>query len=153
VGRISGVRLRNRQRNRQRKPIEDGPMTTDEKAIRDLVAEWHRATAAGDVDAVLRLMDEEVVFLVAGQPPMKGRAVFEKGLRGLLSTHRLESTHEVQEVGVSADLAYCWAMLTVRVFPLTGGAPVERSGSALSVLRKQSGAWVVVRDANLLAVT
>ena len=33
-------------------------MTQDERAIRELIATWHRATAAGDVDMVLRLMAE-----------------------------------------------------------------------------------------------
>lgn len=55
-------------------------MNADEQAIRNLVAQWHRATAAGDVDTVLGLMDEGAVFLVAGRPPMKGRSTFEKGL-------------------------------------------------------------------------
>ena len=59
-------------------------MTTDEQSIRNLVAQWHSATAAGDVKNVLSLMAEDVVFLVAGQPPMKGRSMFEKGLRRLL---------------------------------------------------------------------
>ncbi len=56
-------------------------MTTDEQAIRRLVAQWHTATAAGDVEVVLGLMAEDVVFLVPDQPPMKGRSTFEKGLR------------------------------------------------------------------------
>lgn len=128
-------------------------MTADEQAIRTLVAEWHRATAAGDVESVLRLMAEDVVFLVAGQPPMRGRLNFEKGLRGLLAAHRVASTAEVQEIEVSGDLAYCWSTLNVEITPTSGGSRTVRSGSALSILRKQStGAWVVVRDANLLAV-
>src|SRR3954463_3608143 len=128
-------------------------MNPDENAIRALVAKWHRATAAGDVDAVLPLMAEDVVFLVAGQPPMKGRGTFEKGLRALLAAHRIRSTGDVQEVAVSGDLAYCWTMLHVEMTPLTGGSIVRRSGSALSILRRQSdGGWVMVRDANLLAV-
>ena len=127
-------------------------MTRDELAISRLVAQWHSATAAGDVDAVLGLMAEDVVFLVAGQPPMKGRGNFEKGLRTLLSTHRLESTSDIQEIYVSGDLGYCWSVLSVRVIPLSGGDGMERTGSALSILRKQaSGAWLVVRDANLLS--
>lgn len=125
-------------------------MTNDEQAIRDLISEWHRATAAGDVDTVLDLMEDNVIFLIAGQPPMEGRAAFATGLRGLLKSHRIESTHEVREVVVSGDLAYSWADLVVRVFPLAGGAPVERSGSALSVLRKNEDRWRVTRDANLL---
>ena len=127
-------------------------MNTEEQAIRDLVARWHRATAAGDVDTVLDLMADDVVFLVPGQPLMKGRSSFERGLRTLLTQHRIESTGEVREVEVSGGLAYCWTDLKVRIVPLTGGKGEVRSGSALSILHKQaSGSWVLTRDANLLA--
>jgi uncharacterized protein (TIGR02246 family) len=128
-------------------------VSPDEQAIRNLVAEWHRATAAGDVEAVLRLMSEDVVFLVAGQPPMRGRSTFEQGLRGLLAAHRIVSTNEIQEIEVAGNLAYCWSVLNVRITPNTGGNTVVRSGSAVSILRKQAnGSWLVVRDANLLAL-
>jgi uncharacterized protein (TIGR02246 family) len=128
-------------------------MNADERAIRDVVTQWHRATAAGDVEAVLRLMAEDVVFLVAGHPPMKGRSIFENSLRGLLASHDIESTGEVQEIGVAGDLAYCWNLLKVRITPKGGGNPVVRSGSAVSILRKYAdGRWLVIRDANLLAV-
>jgi uncharacterized protein (TIGR02246 family) len=126
-------------------------MNADEQAIRDL-ALWHVATAAGDVNTVLGLMAEDVVFLVGGQPAIRGRDSFERGLRGLLTQHRIESTGEVQEIEVSRTLAYCWTMLKVRVIPLTGGSATVRAGSALSIFRKQSnGSWVMVGDANLLS--
>jgi uncharacterized protein (TIGR02246 family) len=124
----------------------------DQQAIRELLALWHRATAAGDVNTVLKLMAEDVVFLVAGHPPMRGRAAFEQGLRTLLAQHQIESTGEIQEVEVSGDLAYAWSMLTVRIVPLAGGNATIRTGNALSILRKQAdGSWIVVRDANLLS--
>lgn len=127
-------------------------MNSDERRIRDLIAQWHRATAAGNVDAVLRLMSKDVVFLVPGKPPMQGRDQFEKGLRALLQSHRIESSGKVEEIRVADDLAYSWTSLTVRVTPLAGGEAVERSGSALSIFRKQADgiSWLLVRDANLL---
>ncbi|HEV7478020.1 MAG TPA: SgcJ/EcaC family oxidoreductase [Burkholderiales bacterium] len=127
-------------------------MNADERRIRDLIAQWHRATAAGNVDAILRLMSEDVVFLVPGKPPMQGRDQFEKGLRGLLKSHRIESSGKIEEVRVAGDLAYSWTTLTVRITPLSGGDGMERSGSALSVFRKQANgtSWLLVRDANLL---
>lgn len=130
-------------------------MNTDEQTIRNLVAQWHRATADGDVETVLGLMSEDVVFLVCGEPPMKGRNTFEKGLRGILKTHRIDSTGEIQECEVSGDLAYCWTLLTVRITPLSGGDANVRSGSALSIFRKKqtNGSWQLVRDANLLPTT
>jgi len=48
---------------------------TDEQQIRELVSTWHAATKAGDVDKVLTLMTDDVVFLVHGRPPM-GKAGF-----------------------------------------------------------------------------
>ena len=126
-------------------------MSADEQAIRDLVALWHSATAKGDVDTLLGLMAEDVVFLVAGKPPMRGRGEFEQGLRALLTQHRIESTGDVQEIQVSGNLAYCWTSLAVRVVSLAGGKATEREGSALSILRKlATGSWVIARDANLL---
>ena len=127
-------------------------MNTDERTIRYLIAQWHQATAAGDVDAVLRLMAEDVVFLICGKPPMKGRSAFEQGLRDILKTHRIESTADVQECKVYGDYAYCWTQLTVKMTPVAGGDAVERSGSALSIFHLDSatGSWLLLRDANLL---
>ncbi|HUR20288.1 MAG TPA: SgcJ/EcaC family oxidoreductase [Vicinamibacterales bacterium] len=132
--------------------FEAAPMNTEELAIRDLIARWHSATAAGDVDTILGLMADDAVFLVAGQPPMEGRSAFERALRQVLAGHRIESTGNVLEVEVCGSLAYAWTHLTVRVVPLTGRDAMVRTGSALSVLRKQpDGPWVLTRDANLLA--
>jgi uncharacterized protein (TIGR02246 family) len=126
-------------------------MNSDEQAIRELISRWHSATGAGDVDSVLKLMSEDVVFLVAGKPPMRGRGAFEQGLRQLLRSHRIESSGEIQEIAISGDLAYSWTALKVRITPLAGGDSNSRSGFALTVLRKQAnGSWVVTRDANLL---
>lgn len=128
------------------------PMTREEQKIRDLIALWHRATMAGDVDTVLGLMAEDVVFLAAGAPPMRGRSAFANALRRLLASHRIESSGEVQEVEVSGTLAYSRTQPIVRISTLSSGNAVTRTGSALSVLHKQAdGAWVVIRDANMLA--
>jgi len=44
-------------------------MQSDEQQIRDLVARWMSATKSHDVQTVLDLMTEDVVFLVPGSPP------------------------------------------------------------------------------------
>jgi ketosteroid isomerase-like protein len=51
----------------------DSPMQRDEKAIRNLIGKWMRATSAGDLDRVPALMADDVVFLVPGQPPLRGK--------------------------------------------------------------------------------
>jgi uncharacterized protein (TIGR02246 family) len=96
-------------------------------------------------------MADDVVFLTAGHPPMRGKAAFAAGLRSALDKFRIESSGEVQEVVVAGDLAYCWTQLTVDMVPRDSGPTRHRTGPTLTVLRKgPDGRWVVVRDANLL---
>ncbi|HMF61671.1 MAG TPA: SgcJ/EcaC family oxidoreductase [Vicinamibacterales bacterium] len=123
----------------------------DETAIRTLIATWHKATAAGDLGTILSLMDEDVVFLTAGRPPMRGRDTFAASFQTVLQGARIESSATVREVHVSGDLAYSWADLTVDVIPRSA-APVHRTGPVLTILRRNAaGGWAVHRDANLLA--
>jgi uncharacterized protein (TIGR02246 family) len=130
-----------------------GQKTTqnDEQAIRDLVATWLRASKAGETEKVLSLMAEDVVFLVTGQPPMRGKDAFASS-QSALANIDLDATSAIQEIKVWGEWAYLWTELTVVMTPKTGGAPIKRAGNTLSILQKQNGAWVIFRDANMLAV-
>ena len=80
-------------------------MTTssDEQQIRELVATWMSATKAGDTAKVLSLMTDDVVFLVAGQPPF-GKEQFaaadEAGPPGA-PLPQIDGHSEIQEIQVS----------------------------------------------------
>lgn len=126
-------------------------MSPDERAIRDVIATWLSASAAGDSETVLSLMSDDVVFLVAGREPF-GKQQFAAS-QGALTGQRIEARSDVREVVVSGDLAYARAQLSVTMTPLAGGAPVRRSGPTLSIFRRLAdGRWVLARDANLLTV-
>jgi uncharacterized protein (TIGR02246 family) len=128
-----------------------GRETADETAIRNVVETWHRATGDNDLATVSRLMAEDAVFLAPGRPPMRGRASFAQVLSEVLKTHTIRSSSEIREVRVSADLGYCWAELTVTATPLDGSPARLQKGPALSIFRKESsGAWVLIRDANMI---
>ena len=90
------------------------------------------------------------MFLVTGHPPMRGKAAFAAGQAGLADIE-MDATSEIQEIRVLGDWAYLWNKLTVMMTPKKGGAPVKRVGHILSILRKQNGAWLMFRDANMLA--
>jgi uncharacterized protein (TIGR02246 family) len=126
-------------------------MASDEQQIREVIATWMSATAAGDLAQILNLMDEDVVFLVMGQPPMRGRDAFAVGFKKALEKFKIESTSNIQEIEVTGDWAYCWNDLQVTMTPHDEGEPTVRRGNVLSVFRKsQEGNWVLFRDANLL---
>src|SRR4051794_30508555 len=124
-------------------------MSEDERAIREVIATWMRASAEGDSETVLGLMADDVVFFVPGRA--FGKQEFAAAQQGLAGA-RLEATSNVREVRVSGDWAFCSTDLTVVMTP-ADGSPVRRSGNTLSVFRRlPDGRWVLARDANLLAV-
>jgi uncharacterized protein (TIGR02246 family) len=127
-------------------------MTRDEQEIRDLVRRWMEASQAGDVDTVLGLMTDDVVFLVPGRPPMR-KDEFAAAARAQAGpgAPRMQGESEIQEVQVAGDWAFMWTRLSVKVTPPGAAAPIERAGHTLTVLRKEQGRWRLARDANLLA--
>jgi uncharacterized protein (TIGR02246 family) len=126
-------------------------MNADEQAIRAAVESWMGASADGDMPRVLALMDDDVVFLGPGRPAMRGKDAFAAASTGMAGKVRVEGVSDIQEVRVFGDWAYVWTQLTIAMHPVDGGAPTRRSGPGLSVWRrKPDGAWVIVRDANMI---
>ncbi|HEY1234099.1 MAG TPA: SgcJ/EcaC family oxidoreductase [Candidatus Binatia bacterium] len=128
-------------------------MPNDEQEIRQLVATWMAATKRGDTQAVLDLVTEDVVFLVAGRPPMIGKSAFAEAAKAQASHGpvQFDSTSEIQEIEVFGDWAFMRTNLTVTITPPGGAEPMTRAGHTLSVLSKETGRWRLARDANLLA--
>lgn len=126
-------------------------MTGDEQQIRDLVATWMSATSDGDIDTVLSLMTEDVVFLVPGRPPF-GKREFAATMQAPAGKRapRIEAHSEIQEIQVFGDWAFMWTRLRVAMQPPDGAAAMKRAGHTLSVLRKSAGKWRLARDANML---
>lgn len=126
-------------------------MQTDEQEIRQLVSTWMEATKAGDVEQVLSLLADDVVFLVPGQPVMH-KADFAAAAQAQAGPNgpQIDGSSEIQEIKILGDWAFMWARLTVVVTPPEGAPPITRAGHTLTILNKQNGKWVLARDANLL---
>jgi uncharacterized protein (TIGR02246 family) len=126
-------------------------MKSDEEQIRELVFTWMAATRSGDVEAVLSLMTDDVVFLVPGRPVMH-KSEFAMALRSQASggAPKFDGTSDIQEIQVSGDWAFLWSRLTVVATQQDGGPPTTRTGHTLTVFRRQRGRWLLARDANLL---
>jgi uncharacterized protein (TIGR02246 family) len=124
----------------------------DVEQIEQVMAEWRRLTAAGDVDGLLALMTDDVVFLTPGNPPI-GKEEFVKGFRQVSAKVRIESTQDVRDIRASGDIAYAWSHLSVDMTPKeSGGKGWQNSGHVLSVFRRShSGKWLLARDANLMS--
>lgn len=76
-------------------------MSPDERAIRELVQTWMDASQAGDLDTVLGLMTDDVVFMVPGREPF-GRDAFAAGAEAMKDM-RIEGTSEIRELNILGD--------------------------------------------------
>jgi uncharacterized protein (TIGR02246 family) len=125
-------------------------MSPDEKAIRAVVDRWMKASAAGDLDTVLGLMADDVVFMVPGREPF-GKKEFAASSRALQGM-RMEGTSTPVEIKVLGDWAYLRNHITVTLTAESGGETRTRSGYTLTIMtRRPDGSWVLSRDANLLS--
>lgn len=124
---------------------------SDEKAIREVVTRWMRASKGGDTAAVLDLMTDDVVFLTPGREPF-GKEVFRVAAAANAGTGAtIDGEHEVVELEVFGERAWMRSKLSVRA-KMPDGKVIVREGFCLTVLRKEAGAWKIARDANLLAL-
>src|SRR5215813_9231553 len=128
-------------------------MQNDEKEIRKLVETWISASKAGDLETVLSLMTDDVVFLTPGQPPMIGKEAFAAASKAQSEQpFEVSGASDIQEIQVFGDWAYMWTKLSIVVTPTKDGQPIRRAGHTLSILKKHGGKWLLARDANLLTV-
>jgi uncharacterized protein (TIGR02246 family) len=125
-------------------------MPHDERAIRELVQTWLAVSRKGNLQTVLGLMADDVIFMLPGQNPF-GKEAFAASFKGLKGV-RFEMSSDIKEIKVLTDWAYLRNYLEVTMTPRDGGASVRQSGYTLTTLRKESdGRWLLARDANLLA--
>jgi len=124
-------------------------MPDDERAIRELIQTWLAASQKGDLQTVLGLMSDDVIFMVPGLDSF-GKEAFATSFKALAGV-RFETSSEIEEIKLLGDWAYLRNYLEVTMTPPGGGAPLRRSGHTLTILRKEpDGRWLVARDANLL---
>ena len=116
-------------------------MTADERAIRELIAAWISASRAGDLDTVLGLMTDDVVFMVPGTEPF-GRAAFAAAAMKMKGTS-FEGTGEVRELQVLGDWAFVRSYLEVAMTRRAARQSAARAGCCPSCVRAATaaGAW------------
>jgi uncharacterized protein (TIGR02246 family) len=128
-------------------------MSKDEQEIRQLISTWMSATKSGDVDTVLSLMSDDVVFLVPGRGPMlKADFAAAAKQQSGQGAPEIDGVSEIQEIQVIGDWAFMWTRLKVVVTPIDASTPITRAGHTMSVLKRENGKWLLARDANMLTV-
>jgi len=121
----------------------------DEQAIRVLVDRWMKASLENDLETVLGLMTDDVVFEVPGKEPF-GKEGFAANSRAR-GDARVEGTSDIAELQVNGDWAFLRNHLRVALIGPDGTQSHRLSGYTLTLLTRESdGEWRIMRDANML---
>jgi uncharacterized protein (TIGR02246 family) len=124
------------------------PKKDDEQALRELVDNWLSASKKGDLETVLTMMADDVVFMVPGAEPF-GKEAFVKHFKQTEGSG-IDGRSDIKEIKVLGDWAWMRNQLEVTITP-PDGTSIHRSGYVLTIFQKQpDGRWVISRDANLL---
>jgi uncharacterized protein (TIGR02246 family) len=125
-------------------------MGSDERAIREAHTAWIGAVNAGDLERLLTLMTDDVVFLNPGRAPV-GRDGFAGGFLAAHQQSRILCISGLEEVVIAGQLAYTLCRDALSVTPRTGAEATELAGHRITIYRKQSdGRWLLARDVNTL---
>lgn len=120
----------------------------DEQAIRKVVETWMTASQAGDIDTVLGLMTDDVVFMVPGHEPF-GKEAFAAAAADMKGV-KLKGRNDIREIKVLGDWAYLRNQIDMEMI-LPDGTITRRAGYTLTILAKgPDGRWRLIRDANLM---
>ena len=127
----------------------------ERKAILMLLGKWREARRAKDIDAILELVTDDVVFLPSSLPPTEGKGAVEEMYRTFFPRYR-EIRHEaiIEEVWVEGDWAFLWGTDELCLMPESGETETNLKGKGLSILKRQSdGSWRFWRGINNMTQT
>jgi uncharacterized protein (TIGR02246 family) len=109
-------------------------MSADEQAIRKLIDDWMAATAGGDLEQVLSMMSDDVVFMTPGREPF-GKREFAAQSAAMKDTKVLGVAKPV-EIKVLGDWAWLRNHITVTMTAKDGQA-TKRAGYTLTLLNRK----------------
>lgn len=133
--------------------MNPAPSSDEEQRLRASHAAFIAAVNAADLDRVLAMMTPDVVLISPGQT-LFGRDAFPVGFLRGHAEFELECSSRVDEAVVVGDVAYMRCHDRLALKPRTGGAASALAGDRLSIYRRQpDGAWLLARDAHVLAPT
>ena len=106
------------------------------------------AINSNDLDTLLEMLTDDVVFLAAHAPPMVGKDAVRPWLEGYLAAFETHWDKPVQEFVVMGDWAYeCYSYKSTDN-PRAGGDVIEGTGWGLIIYHHDAdGKWRVARDA------
>ncbi len=121
--------------------------SADSAAVMAAVEEYRRAWIDGDTAAALARISNDIRILISGFPDIAGREATRELFVGEMEAYRVPVlTLNHQDLIVRGDHAIDIGTYEETQVPKTGAAaPIQGRGRFLSIWRKESGEWRIVR--------
>jgi uncharacterized protein (TIGR02246 family) len=127
-------------------------MGSDEQAIRKSHSTWIDAVNAGDLDRLLSMMTDDIIFLSPGESPT-ARDDFPPKFTSAHQRLLINCVSELEEVVVAGDVAYTRSRDSLSLRSRGGGDATQLGGYRMTVYRRQAdGRWLLARDVHTLTV-
>ena len=127
--------------------------TASDSAARDSAAHqahanYVRVINSNNIDSLVSMLTDDVVYLAANDKPMVGKAAVRAWVDGYLKAFHTQWDKPVREFVVSGDYAFERYDYTSTDTPAAGGKPVVDTGWGFVVYHRDAdGVWRVARDA------
>ena len=128
-------------------------VSTAEAAARNAAAHnahenYVRVINSNNLDSLMSMMTDDVIFLAANSKPIIGKAAVREWADGYIKAFHTHWDKPVQEFTVSGDWAIERYNYTSTDTPVAGGKDVVDTGWGLVLYRREAdGVWRVARDA------
>lgn len=120
----------------------------DIQAIKRIYEKWDEAENAGDANALVLLVTDDIIWMEPNRPVIVGKAALHELLESSYETHSMKNMKTVvDEIRLSGDWAYVRSSYcTIRV-PKDGSETVNRIGRIVDLCeRQEDGSWKIARD-------
>jgi uncharacterized protein (TIGR02246 family) len=133
------------QAEEQDEPVaQEAPSTeADVAAIKNSMEKWEKATMAADVDGIMSLFTDTIIYMPPNVPALTG----EQSVRDFSQeAHAKNSIDEAEftsmEVKVIGDWAFDRGTYSEKITPKAGGESMQALGKYIAILEKQAdGSW------------
>ena len=121
----------------------------DLQAIEKLGEAWVAAVNASDVNGIVALVTDDVIFLPPNMMAVRGKKSVISMYQSFFSEYRVRHRGATEEIQVAGDWAFAWGTDYLTLIPVLGGPSIKVSGRVMSIMRRQpDGSWKFARAIN-----
>ena len=117
----------------------------DREAIRRLGEEWGSAIESRDLDCILSLVTDDVVFMPHGSPSIVGKEALRETYRAFFERYSIQQTLAPEEIEIGGDWAFARGADLLTLVPLDGSVPIVIRARGVSIMKRENGVWKFAR--------